>query len=75
MKRQHHVERACAQREASVKVPDVLTECTFVPDGQEQVDIRKYLVRYLVVLDEIQKCVLYSVKHSLIELDHLSLTL
>lgn len=33
MKRQHRVERACAQTEAAVKVLDVLTECTLIPDG------------------------------------------
>lgn len=33
MKRQHRVEGACVQSEAAVKVPDVLTECTLIPDG------------------------------------------
>lgn len=78
MKRQHHVERACAQREASVKVPDVLTECTLVPDGQEQVDIRKYIVRewFWRKFKSVAKFyILYSVNHSLIGLDHSSLTL
>ncbi len=45
MKRQHRVERACAQTAAAVKVLDVLTECTLIADGQEGVSERKYLVR------------------------------
>ena len=46
MKRQHHVERACAQIEAAVKVPNVFTECTLIPEGQEQ--IFKYLSEGMV---------------------------
>lgn len=44
MKRQHRVEQACAQTEAALNVHDVLTECTLIPDGKEQVNARKSLM-------------------------------